>query len=598
MLEFKDIHILPRPQRQASLSQNERTTIQNEVKKLSANGVISACTSVHGEFVSPVFTVPKKDGSHRMILNLKALNEEMPYRHFKMETLHTALQLVTPNCFMASVDLKDAYFSIAVADDHKKYLRFRWNDELFQFNCLAQGACMAPRIFTKLLKPVFATLREKGFLSTSFLDDSLLFGNTSSECLTNVTETIHLLRSLGFIVHPSKSVLHPTQRIQYLGFIIDSVSMTVTLTPERVESVKQSCSEALKSRVLSVRTLAQVIGKIVASFPAVKHGPLHYRHLDWDKTEALKMHKGNFDCPVRLSEAAKTELEWWLSNITHASNDISLTDPDITVFSDASDEGWGCECESARANGTWLPVEAAFQINYRELKAGLFALQSFLSEVENKHVRLMMDNTTAVACVNHMGTSHSRVCNEITFTIWQWCLQHNVWISAAFIPGKENTAADYESRHFNWDAEWKLDTSILRDAFTELGVNPTVDLFASRVNAQLPRYASYRPDPEAFAVDAFSLSWRNLTVYAFPPFSVILPMLRKMLRDGCEGVVIVPKWPTQPWWPLLQRISTRHIALPTRPDLLSLPSRPRQTHRLLQQARPLRLLACKISTTD
>ena len=57
-----------------------------------------------------------------------------------------------------------------------------------------------------------------------------------------------------------------------------------------------------------------------------------------------------------------------------------------------------------------------------------------------------MDNTTAVACVSKMGTSHSDQCNTVPKEIWQFCIQRDIWVSAAYVPGKENVEADEESR--------------------------------------------------------------------------------------------------------------------------------------------------------
>ena len=147
----------------------------------------------------------------------------------------------------------------------------------------------------------------------------------------------------------------------------------------------------------------------------------------------------------------------------------------------------------------------------------------------------MIDNTTAVACLNHMGTSHSDSCNMMTQTIWKWCIDNHVWLSAAYIPGKENTAADEESRKINLDAEWKLNTDQLNKALAQLKMLPIIDLFASRLNNQMQCYASYRPDPSAYAVDTFSLSWNNLDFYAFPPFSTITAVLGKVKRESDGG---------------------------------------------------------------
>ena len=178
--------------------------------------------------------------------------------------------------------------------------------------------------------------------------------------------------------------------------------------------------------------------------------------------------------------------------------------------------------------GKWLPEESSFHINYLELKAVYFALKCFQGETVGKHARIMIDNTTAVACINPMGTSHSESCNMMTQTIWHWCIENDVWLSAAFIPGKENTAADKQSRAINLDMEWKLDPTALSHALSRLQAHPDIDLFASRTNKQFDRYVSYRPDPNAYAVDGLALCWRDLDFYAFPPFSVISQVLGKL----------------------------------------------------------------------
>ena len=67
------------------------------------------------EFVSPIFIVTKPDGGSRLILNLKVLNEFVKYEHFKMDGINTIINMITRNCFMATIDLKDAYCSVAIS---------------------------------------------------------------------------------------------------------------------------------------------------------------------------------------------------------------------------------------------------------------------------------------------------------------------------------------------------------------------------------------------------------------------------------------------------------------------------------------------------
>ena len=272
----------------SAFSPNECHIIDSEIQKLVSKQVISKCDHVDGEVLSPVFTRQKKDGTHRMILNLSRLNSEVSYHHFKMDTLNAALTLITQNCYMASIDLKDAYYSVPIHNEHKKFLRFLWKGQCFEYNVLPNGLAPGPRWFTKLLKPVFALLRKEGHTSTSFLDDSLLVGATRDACMNNVVDTATLFQKLGFIVHPRKSVFEPTTKIQYLGVTIDSVTMKVNLTEERRTGLQTDCEKLAKKNRCTIRELAQVIGKIVASFPTVKFGPLHYHQLEKEKTAALK----------------------------------------------------------------------------------------------------------------------------------------------------------------------------------------------------------------------------------------------------------------------------------------------------------------------
>ena len=193
--------------------------------------------------------------------------------------------------------------------------------------------------------------------------------------------------------------------------------------------------------------------------------------------------------------------------------------------------------------------------------------------------------TTAVACVNKMGTSHSKHCNMITKQIWDFCIEKGVWLSAAHVPGRENVDVDLKTRKINYDTEWKLNTELLQQALQIRRVNPDLDLFASRINTQLSSYVSFKPDPGAKAVDAFTLSWHDTKFYVFPPFCVIC-------RDRAKGVAVVPDWPNQTWFPLIAKMLINYpVLVSARKNLLSLPQSPAEEHRLQK----LRLIICELS---
>ena len=117
-----------------------------------------------------------------------------------------------------------------------------------------------------------------------YTDDSYLQGDTIHECQTNITDTCCLFQELGFIIHPVKSVRRSVQTLVFLGFVLNSVNMTVCLPTEKLFRIKERCSRLACSATMSIQELAEVIGLLVSSFPGVLYGPLFYRHLEHDKT--------------------------------------------------------------------------------------------------------------------------------------------------------------------------------------------------------------------------------------------------------------------------------------------------------------------------
>jgi hypothetical protein len=109
--------------------------------------------------------------------------------------------------------------------------------------------------------------------------------------------------------------------------------------------------------------------------------------------------------------------------------------------------------------------------------------------------------------------------------------------------------ADHQSR-LNLEAgDWKLRL----DYFQQIASlwNPQIDLFAAVWNRQLDKFISWQPQPDAMAVDAFTLDWGKLRGYAFPPFKLIHRCFLKIWRDQADALLLMPVWPAQPWWPTI-----------------------------------------------
>lgn len=517
-------------------------------------------------FYSNIFIRQKKDGGVRVILNLKKFNDYVDKKHFKMETLYTALNNIKSGQFMASIDLKDAYFSVLIHESDRKYLRFIWNNVHYQFRVLPQGLSCSPRVFTKLLKPVYGRLREKGFINVPYIDDSLILGDSFNECVDNIQETSALLDKLGFTVHPEKSVFVPTQEIIFLGFVINTVKMLVTLTQDRIDNLLSLCEKLLLEKVISIREFAKLIGKMVASEPGVQYAPLYYKDLEHFKDKCLKYNNGNFDAKIRLDLECQRNIVWWINNLKDSFKPIIRPDPSIVLYSDSSKSGWGGynETSGLNTNGHWSTQESEEHINYLELKAGFLSLQSLTDNVINCHIRLYMDNTVAVAYINNFGGKIESL-HKLSKEIWLWCITRQIWLSAAHVAGKENIIADKLSRKLNEDMEWKLNPTIFKEIELKYG-EVIVDLFASRYNCQKQCYVSFLPDKNAMAIDAFSLNWNNINklIYMFPPFSLLGKVVQKIHTDKVEtALVVAPVWRTQVWFPrLLQQLCAAPYLLP------------------------------------
>ena len=149
-----------------------------EVEKLLRKGAIEEVEPCENQFLSNIFTIPKKGGERRPVVDMRDLNNFIEPVHFKMEDLSHLPSLLRRGDFMCKIDLKDAYQTIPIAKKSRIYLRFLWRGRLYQFTCLPFGLRSSPRIFTKVLKPLLVYLRALGVRLLVYLDDILIMAAT------------------------------------------------------------------------------------------------------------------------------------------------------------------------------------------------------------------------------------------------------------------------------------------------------------------------------------------------------------------------------------------------------------------------------------
>ena len=192
-------------------SATEMIIIRAEIKKLHPKRVIESTARSCNEITSDVFVREKKYGTHRMILNLKNLNQHGNKIHFQMDTLNIIIKLADNDCFTATIDLKDAYHFTPITTPYRKYLKLSWRGSLYQFTCLPNGLSRGPRKFIRLLKPALSDLHLRGHISRGYINNLYLQETTYNDCVQNVIDTLLQIDSLGLIAHPEESAFNPSQ---------------------------------------------------------------------------------------------------------------------------------------------------------------------------------------------------------------------------------------------------------------------------------------------------------------------------------------------------------------------------------------------------
>ena len=148
-----------------------------------------------------------------------------------------------------------------------------------------------------------------------------------------------------------KYFVNDRRSIKYLGLVTDSQSMNISLMQKKKACIKQIRQEVLQEKFLIIRKIARLLGKFLSSFPEVRFGPLHYRLLERDTILALKFAKANFDKRMKVSQAGKMDILWWIINIEDSFSPIQIQNCRFLLKADASKSGWGTMSDKETTGG-------------------------------------------------------------------------------------------------------------------------------------------------------------------------------------------------------------------------------------------------------
>jgi hypothetical protein len=556
---------------------------------------------------SPLGVVPKKDGGWRILLDTSRVNAFITASPFKYEHLDRILPSLVPGSWMVKIDMKDGFHHCRLHPHYRFVTAFQWMKETYVWNCLPFGLNCSPFIFVKTLRPALNLARHLGITLVGYSDDILIVSSSHAMCLQHRDQFLQILERLGWVVNTKKSVLHPTQEMEFLGFLIQTRTTRsfamLTITAVKAKTLTDKIRWTLRRRPLMARDLASTVGFLQSVVRATFMGQLNLRYL----YSSLNT-RTSWESPVTLSDAAIAELHWWMTEL-RAHRGVEISHQEITwiLQTDASEIGWGATLMKIQpvhskfevkatlrktprskvlnfsgipSPMTWsllplyTPIEAQgfysakenlYGQNYRESLAVQRALMSFAPLITNSTGVLRSDNMTTLAVMRKQGNAVPHHV-EIARSVYQLLRDFHIRLKFFLhVPGLLNLDPDRLSRMTD-KSDWKLlpqHFRFLHRQVFHMKQYCQVDRFASTTNALCPRFNSLRLCPSTEAVNSFTQCWSNTLNWINPPFDIIPRVVEKILKDEARGILITPLWERASWFPTLLHLSVDHYDFPS-----------------------------------
>ena len=221
-------------------------------------------------FYSRLFLVPKPHQRWRPVIDLSRLNTFLHVEKFKMETPESIRTSLIPGEWVSSIDLSDTYVHIPIHPNSRKYLRFCYKSQVFQFTSLPFALATAPQVFTMIVKEVKLMALSRGLRVHQYLDNWLIRSQSQEEAQANTQAVVDLTQSLGWIINQETSELKPTHE-----YHLDSA--LVKPTQERWLKLQDLILRLKSKHVLTARCLMSLIGLLASMEKMVPEGRLHMR---------------------------------------------------------------------------------------------------------------------------------------------------------------------------------------------------------------------------------------------------------------------------------------------------------------------------------
>lgn len=442
--------------------------------EVSEGKIIPASSVPH--CIHAIGAIPKCDGTYRPITDCRrplsySINNfmETTALPFKYKSLDDVCEGLSRGDFMCCTDIKAAYRTIPIHPDHWKFQGFRWMNghvsTCYFDTRLSFGLRCAPYIFNEVSDFIVQCMARRGHYNIiNYLDDYFCWGHTIEECAKTQNCLIKLLGQLGFTVAWQKCS-SPSTKCVFLGVLIDSMDMTMSLPPKKLERLSMELEFFRGRSRATVRQLQRLCGILCYASRVIRGGRTFSRRV----IDLLKNLSPNTK-RVRISLQFYMDLLWWSKWASTFNGYASMIRHNYglgpTINSDASGSGYGAICGGSWCAGffdsdvhpEWTSSFRRDHLHWQNLTTG-----------SNLHINILESLPVWLACVlwGHSWTGHQVICwtdntqvlsainkGSSTNAISMSLLRQMFWYSVTFdfhlvarhIPGKLNISADALSR--------------------------------------------------------------------------------------------------------------------------------------------------------
>lgn len=195
-------------------------------------GIVRPCFS---DYASPIVLVNKKDGTKRICVDYRKLNEKIIKDKYPLPLIDDQVKKLYKARVFSTIDLKNGFFHVPVEKSSRRYTAFITESGTYEFLKTPFGLCNSPAIFQRFINCVFKPLIDEGTV-LAYMDDLIIPGENDEKALEGLEKVLRLSSEYGLEINWKKCNFLTT-KIEYLGIVIEAGTMKPS--PRKIEAVRK-----------------------------------------------------------------------------------------------------------------------------------------------------------------------------------------------------------------------------------------------------------------------------------------------------------------------------------------------------------------------